>query len=231
MTFTRILHRYGQTREPETPYQKAGQIWDERIGSSTAQARNWRLMAFGILVLAFGLAGDRIYHSGQSQVTPYVVEVHDDEVKAVGPAEKLYQPTDGEIARDLSTFITNVRSLPLDPVLARKNWLDAYAFVDGKAAQFLNAYAQANDPFKDIGKRSVSVDVGSVVRASDTSFQIRWTEQAFIEGTPSPPEHWTAILTTTISPPRTEAVLRKNPLGLYVTAMSWSRDLDTTPAH
>ena len=230
MIFKRSIQRYGQTPEPVTPYQQAAQIWDERIGSSRTQARNWRLMAFSILILTFALAGDRIYQSGQSRVTPYVVEIHDDEVKAVGPAEKGYQPTDAEIARDLSRFISDVRSLPLDPVLARKNWLEAYDYVANKAAVFLSTYAQTNDPFKSIGERSVSVDVTSVVRASDTSFQIRWTEQAFVQGAATPPERWTAILTTAISPPRTEAVLRRNPLGLYVTAMSWSRDLESNPA-
>ena len=41
--------RYGRTPEPETPYQRAAQAWDERIGSARVQARNWRLMAFGSL--------------------------------------------------------------------------------------------------------------------------------------------------------------------------------------
>jgi hypothetical protein len=34
MKFKRTLQRYGQTPEPVTPYQKAAQLWDERIGSS-----------------------------------------------------------------------------------------------------------------------------------------------------------------------------------------------------
>jgi type IV secretory pathway TrbF-like protein len=33
MIFKRSVQRYGQTPEPETPYQRAGQVWDERIGS------------------------------------------------------------------------------------------------------------------------------------------------------------------------------------------------------
>ena len=45
--FQRPSVRYGRTPEPETPYQKAAQVWDERIGSARVQARNWRLMAFG----------------------------------------------------------------------------------------------------------------------------------------------------------------------------------------
>ena len=55
--FRRPSVRYGHTPAPETPYQRAAQVWDERIGSTRVQARNWRLIAFGNLFLAAGLAG------------------------------------------------------------------------------------------------------------------------------------------------------------------------------
>src|SRR3546814_3954091 len=35
------------------------------------------------------------------------------------------------------------------------------------------------------------------------------------------------MLTVKIKPPRSADVLRKNPLGLYVDAIDWSRELDT----
>ena len=54
--FRRPSVRYGKTPVAETPYQKAAQVWDERIGSARVQARNWRLIAFGNLGLAAGLA-------------------------------------------------------------------------------------------------------------------------------------------------------------------------------
>lgn len=54
MFFKRSAQRYGRTLPPETPYQRAGQLWDERIGSARVQARNWRLMAFGCLMLTGG---------------------------------------------------------------------------------------------------------------------------------------------------------------------------------
>ena len=50
--FRRASMRYGRTPEPETPYQKAAQVWDERIGAARVQAKNWRLMAFGSLILS-----------------------------------------------------------------------------------------------------------------------------------------------------------------------------------
>ena len=232
MLFKRRLQRYGRTPEPVTPYQRAGQLWDERIGSARVQARNWRLMAFGCLILSVGLAAGLVWQSARSRVTPYVVEVDRlGEVQAVAPAITPYQPSDAQIAWYLARFITDVRALSIDPVLVRRNWLEAYAFATDRAAVFLNEFARSNDPFKAIGDRSVSVDVTSVVRASDTSFQVKWTEQVYRQGSLALTEHWTAIFTTTVETPRTADVLRKNPLGLYVTGIAWSRELDPATSH
>ncbi|MEQ8285705.1 conjugal transfer protein TrbF [Thalassospira sp.] len=226
--FRRPIQRYGQTPEPVTPYQKAEQLWDERIGASRVQARNWRLMAFGCLALSVGLSGGLLWQSLQSRVTPYVVEVDKfGEARAVAPAIQNYQPADSQIAWHLARFVTHVRGVSTDPVLVRQNWLAAYDFATDRAALFLNEYAKTNDPFGQIGTRSVSVQVTSVVRASDTSFQVKWTEQVYERGSLARTERWTAILTTIIQPPRSAEQLRKNPLGLFVSAIDWSRELDT----
>ncbi len=227
MIFKRTLQRYGRTPEPTTPYQRAGQLWDERIGSARVQARNWRLMAFGCLMLSGGLVTGLIWQSAKSRVIPFVVEVNSlGQAQAVAPAVQDYQPTDAQIAWFLAHFITDVRALPTDPVLVRKNWLEAYEFATSHGAVFLDGYAGTNDPFKAIGDRSVSVDVTSVVRASDSSFQVKWTEQAYRQDSLVSTENWTAILTIAIKPPATAEVLRENPLGLYVDGIAWSREFD-----
>lgn len=227
MLFRRSLQRYGETPVPVTPYQKAAQLWDERIGAARVQARNWRLMAFGGLSLSLGLAGGLIWQSAQSRVVPYVVEIDTQgQVRAVGPAIEAYRPSDAQIAWYLARFITNVRALSSDPVLVRQNWLEAYDFVTDRAALFLTEQARANDPFAQIGTRTVSVQVTSVVRASESSFQVKWTEQLYERGSLAATSRWTAILSVVIQPPRTAETVRKNPLGLYVTALAWTRDLD-----
>src|SRR5215469_4333496 len=97
--FRRTLQRYGTTPEPETPYQKAGQVWDERIGSARVQAKNWRLMAFSALGLAGVLTIGLIWQSQQSRVVAYVVQVdRQGTVQALGPALQHYQPSDAQIA-------------------------------------------------------------------------------------------------------------------------------------
>lgn len=227
MPFKRTLQRYSQMPEPETPYQRAGQVWDDRIGSARAQAQNWRIMSFGSLGLAIALSAGLIWLSMQSRVTPYVVQVDRfGAVQAVGPAVQNYTPTDAEIAWYLARFVTDVRSLSIDPVVVRRNWLEAYDYATDHGAVFLNQYAQTNDPFKAVGERTVSIQVTSVVRVSDTSFQVKWIEQRFEHDTLAATARWTAILSIVTKQPANAETLRKNPLGLYINGLNWSRELD-----
>ena len=128
--FQRVSVRYGETPEPVTPYQKAGQVWDERLGSARVQASNWRLAALGVTAVCGVLGLTLLAVIGRSGIVPYVVEVDRlGEVRAVGPALEAYQPSDAQIAHFLARFIENVRSLSIDPVIVRTNWLRAYDFV------------------------------------------------------------------------------------------------------
>ncbi|KPU96199.1 conjugal transfer protein TrbF [Variovorax paradoxus] len=231
MRFKRPLVRYGDTPQPATPYQSAAQVWDERIGSARVQARNWRFMAFGCLGLALLMAGGLAWRSAQSIVTPYVIEVDQaGQVRTVGEAAAPYRPGDAQIAHHLARFVSLVRSLSIDPIVVRQNWLDAYDYTTDKGAVVLNDYARVNDPFTRIGKESVTVQITSVVRASDTSFNVRWTERRYVSGAAAGLERWTAVVSIVLQTPRTEERLRRNPLGIYVNGLAWSRELDSEGA-
>ncbi|BCB72846.1 conjugal transfer protein TrbF [Vreelandella aquamarina] len=229
MRFKRPRVRYAESPQPATPYQSAAQVWDERIGSARVQAKNWRLMAFGCLMLALLMAGGLVWRSAQSIVTPYVVEVDEaGQIRAVGEAATQYRPTDAQIAHHLAGFVTRVRGLSIDPIVVRQNWLDAYDYTTDKGAAVLNDYARTNDPFARIGKESVTVQITSVVRASESSFNVRWTERRYVNGAAAGQARWTAVVSIVLQTPRTEDRLRKNPLGIYVNGLSWSRELDTS---
>ncbi len=231
MRFKRPQVRYTDTPQPATPYQSAAQVWDERIGSARVQAKNWRLMAFGCLVLALLMAAGLVWRSAQSIVTPYVVEVDQaGQVRTVGEAATRYQPDDAQQAHHVARFITMVRSLSIDPIVVRQNWLDAYDYTTDRGAAVLNDYPRTNDPFARIGRESVTVQITSVVRASDTSFNVRWTERRYVNGAAAGLERWTAVVSIVLQTPRTEERLRSNPLGIYVNGLSWSRELDSEGA-
>jgi type IV secretion system protein VirB5 len=227
MIFRRPLVRYGTTPEPETAFQKAGQLWDERIGTARQQAHNWRLIAFGSVLVSVLLATGLIVLSAQSQVVPFVVEVdRRGGVVRVAPAVQHYHPNAAQISYFLARFIREVRSLSSDPVVVRRNWLNAYAAVTSRGAAQLSIYARRHNPFAHIGVNTVSVEVKDVVRISRASFQVRWVEDHYAHDSLIARTHWTAVLSIVLRPPRTLDVLRQNPLGLYVDDLHWSRDLE-----
>ena len=226
MMFKRPARHSGKTPEPETPYQRAAQVWDERIGSARVQAKNWRLMAFGCLFLSAGFAAALVWQSARGTVVPWVVQVDNlGQAQAVAPAVADYRPTDPQVAFHLARFIEQVRSIPADPIVVRQNWLRAYDFTTDRGAAALNDYARANDPFTKVGKQQVAVDVSSVIRASPDSFRVAWTERHYENGQLASTERWTAILTIVVQPPHDAERLRANPLGIYVNAINWSREL------
>lgn len=224
--FKRPSTHFGKVPQPETPYQKAAQVWDERIGSARVQARNWRYMAFGCLILSAGFASALVWQSARGTVVPWVVQVDSlGQAQTVAPATADYRPTDPQIAFHLGRFIEQVRAIPADAIIVRQNWLRAYEFTTDRGAAALNEHARTNDPFTRVGRQQVAVEVSSVIRASPDSFRVAWTERHFESGQLSTTERWTAILTIVIQTPRDAERLRANPLGIYVNAISWSREM------
>ena len=224
--FKRPAVHYGKTPQPETPYQRASQVWDERIGSARVQAKNWRYMAFGSLILSAGFAAALVYQSARGTVVPWVVQVDNlGQAQAVAPATADFRPTDPQVAWHLARFIEQTRSIPADPIIVRQNWLRAYEWTTDRGAAALNDYARANDPFTKVGKQQIAVEVSSVIRASPDSFRVAWTERHFENGQLSTTQRWTAILTIVIQPPRDAERIKVNPLGIYVNAINWSREM------
>jgi type IV secretion system protein TrbF len=147
------------------------------------------------------------------------------QAQAVSPAIADYRPTDPQTAWYLARFIENVRSLPADPVIVRQNWLSAYDFITDKGAVALSDYARTGDPFAKVGKIQVAVDISSVIRASSDSFRVAWIERRYENASLAATERWTAILTVVFDTPHDAERLRKNPLGVFVHAINWSKEL------
>jgi type IV secretion system protein VirB5 len=208
-----------------TPYQRAGQVWDERMGLSLAHARNWRRLAFANLALAAFLGAGWWAQAARTTVKPFVVEVSDwGETQKITAIGGRYEPTEAQVGHMLAGWIRDVRSKSIDPVVIRQNWLRAYDLVTPKAASFLNDWAQAHDPFAEAGREAISVEVLNVVRRTERTYDLQWRETRFVNGQQAGQARWRALITTTLQPPKTEAELMKNPLGLKIEDVSWTPD-------
>lgn len=208
-----------------TPYQRAAQVWDERMGLSLAHARNWRRLAFANLALAAFLGAGWWAQAARTTVKPFVVEVSSwGQTERITPLNGRYQPTEAQAGYALATWIRDVRGKSIDPIVIRQNWLKAYDLTTPKSAAFLNGWAQTHDPFAQAGREAITVEVLNVVRRSERTYDLQWRETRFLNGQEAGQERWRALITTTLAPPRTEAELMKNPLGLKIEDVSWTPD-------
>lgn len=81
-----------------TPYQRAGQVWDDRMGLSLAHARNWRRMALANLVLAAFLGAGWWAQAERAVVMPFVVEVSDwGETQRITAIGGRYEPNEAQV--------------------------------------------------------------------------------------------------------------------------------------
>ena len=140
-------------------------------------------------------------------------------------AGRSYTPSSAEIGYFLADWVTKTRSKSIDPIVIRDNWTSAYHFVASGAIGQLNDYAKTHDPFANAGSQAISVEVVSVLARSPATYQVQWRETTYDQGATTSTATWTGLFTTKIQPPKTEAELRANPLGVYVTAFQWSREL------
>jgi len=213
---------------PETPYTRAREVWNDRLGTLVAAARNWRLAAFGALGIALLAVVGLLIESRRATVQPFYIRVAETgEPTPVGPVSEAFTPTLLDIRWHLGQWLEWTRSIALDPVVVKQNYQKALYFMRQSAATRLNAWAQTDGRLANIGRETVEVGLTSVTPIGGTkSFQVRWKETTRgIDGALKGEERWTATVTVEVHPPDTSEALQRNPIGLYVKDFQWSREL------
>lgn len=214
--------------EFETPYRKACQEWDLRMGSAVVQARNWRLATFSALGLVLVSLAGVIYLGAQPKAVPHIVQI--DRIGAptylgpIGQSLREYKPSDASLKYHLRRFITATRSVSSDPAVMKQSWVDAYALITQSAANQLNGYAREADPFKRAAEQRVSVDVASIVQLSADTWQADWIEKTWDKtGNESGSAVWRGTFRVILRSPETEEQLAANPIGLFIDEFHWSK--------
>ncbi len=225
---------YGRTAAADShnPYARAAAAWDERIGSARVQARNWRYIAFASMVLALISTAGAVVLGIKKQVATYVVEVD----KAGMPgritlANQMYQPAAAQVGYFVGEVVRLVRERPLDPVVMRQQWTKAYQFLAGQAVNAMNEYAAADTGMKMLpgeGAVARTVEISSILQKTNDTYQVRWVETAYSNGLRRSREEYTGLFQIKLMPPRDEADSFKNPIGVYVTNFTWSREFSGT---
>lgn len=219
-----------QTEITENPYLNARKQWNFIMGDMVASRQLWQFVGLMGLLIGLGGVAGMIYIGSQSKFVPYLVEVDKlGETVAVGRAD-IAQPADERIIKAmLASFLTNARTVTADVALQRKYILDVYSMLGAqdpatmKMNEWLNGTPEST-PFKRAETVLVSVEVKSVLRQTENSWQIDWVETTRTHdgALAKPPQNMKGLFNVyTVTPTKEEQLLR-NPIGLFIKDFSWS---------
>jgi hypothetical protein len=223
--FKRPSTHYGKSPEPETPYQRAAQVWDDRIGSARVQAKNWRLMAFGSLILSAGLRHALVWQSARGSIVPWVVQVDRlGQAQAVAPATADYRrPIRRSPSTSRASSSRSARSRPMRSSCGRTGCAPTTSRPIAARWRSTTMPAPTTPSPRSASSRSPSRSR----RHPRVAGQLpRRLDRAPLSGRPARrdrtldrhPHHRRAAAAR-----RRPAA--KNPLGIYVNAINWSKEL------
>jgi len=201
--------------------------WHDRYFDLVVAKRNWQVVSGVFAVVSVVMSAGLVTLSLKSKVVPYVVQV--DKAGYAVAVERLVEtvPEDLHLVRyQLGRFVVNARTVSSDPV-ALKAMLDgAYSYARGAAAEYMNEYYRVKDPFERGRGGSVEVELVSLLPVSERSWQLRWREvERNLAGKVVKRENFEGRVEVKLELPKSGEELMKNPLGMFVTELSWVRGL------
>lgn len=213
---------------PLTPYHAARWARDRHVEELENRIRYLRALAFILTAVCAIAVHGAVTLARQSRIVPYIVEVDRlGQPLAFGRVEDMPAPEERLIRGEVARFVDAMRTVHTDPV-AQNQMIDrGYAYTRGAARTYVDGYFSAprNNPHVLAREmiRLVSVRTVRRVAGSTNTWEVQWEEyEVPVRGGAATVRPWQGTLRTSIIPPEGEQDLFVNPLGVYVTDLSWA---------
>lgn len=126
----------------------------------------------------------------------------------------------------LTRFVTDLRSVVSDGVVQRQMIERVYAHVaNGSAAQNqISDFYRSDPPQQRATTQIVTTEIVAAFAPSPTSYEVEWIETTRdVNGKVANETRWRGNFTLKESKSNDLAAVSLNPLGIYVTSVSWSK--------
>jgi type IV secretion system protein VirB5 len=213
----------------KSPYLAARDEWNERYRDLIVAARNWRLAAVTSGLVALVAVLGLIVIGAKPKVIPYIVAVDNlGKVVSQGTAVQASVADDRLKRAALWSWVQDWRMVSSDATVEKNAIGRVYAGIGNgtpAALRISDAYRYGS-PLKLAQTETISVDVRALYASSKDSYEVEWTETTFdLKGEQIGTQNLKGVITISIHPPEDEGLARVNPLGIYVTNVSWSKVL------
>lgn len=204
----------------------------DKYSALNRTAVSWRAVALAESIAIIALAIGLTLLSRQQKIVPWVVQVdkHHFEI-AAGAAELTTARDPRVIIARIGRFIEGYKSITADPTAQQwllTNLVYSTLAANSPAHAAANQYYRSNDPFKRYkdDKTTVGVEVRTILPMGKNSWRAEWIETIFINGVIDHKENWSGLFTINISPSADTDRIRTNPLGIYITDFTVSRNFN-----
>jgi len=200
-----------------TPFQKVGQQWDKPMGQWIAKGAAWRQGFFVSAVVSIVLLIIFLLMLFGPQQNVFVVSTTKNGfVKQVAVLKRNYYVTD----QQYQNFLRSYLQLALGVTLNSQSNKQAQQFVAWFSAPEVVKQLAANQQKEMVEGSQHLVKITTIQSLGHAQYRVVW-QQAVLAPGQGKPQHWQhhqAVLTVVRGVPQTEAQVRANPLGFYVTA-------------
>ena len=214
-----------------SPYVRARQEWDERFGDQIKSKQRWQLAAFVSMATTLLCVGGMVGVGFRSTTVPYVVAL-DDVGRAVPviPAKQVAVKDVRLQEAVVARWITDLRTVITDAVAQRRLVDEVYAQTGQNSAASANVtdFYSKNSPFDLLTKQTVDASVESIVQQSAKTYEVTWNEVTRdLVGTFVASHRYRAFVTVATQEVSDAKQALVNPLGLYVTNLTWGEVVST----
>lgn len=213
---------------PLSPYHAARWARDRHVDELENRIRYLRALAFIFAAVCAIAVHGTVTLARQSRIVPYIVEVDRlGQPLAYGRVEDMPPPNERLVRGELARFVDAMRTIHTDPVAQNRMIDRGYTFTRGAARTYVDGYfsVAGNNPHLLAREmiRLVSVRTVRRVAGSANTWEVQWEEyEVPVRGGDAIVRPWQGTLRTSVIPPEGEQDLFVNPLGLYVTDLSWA---------
>ena len=224
MTFFKSKTKPPVQEKGGSPYLNGREEWLERYGSYISRAAQWRMAAFLCLMITVVSITGNVIQANQVKTVPYIIEVDAlGKTGVIARADTASATPKRLIQAEIAKCISDWRTVTADVELQQKMIERLSFFMAGSAKGVLRQWYEANNPY-EIAKSGKLVHVeikGLPLPVSADSYRVEWVETVRSHAGVMLDSHsYEATVTIQVNPPPADAVLLRNPGGVYITALS-----------
>ena len=139
-----------------------------------------------------------------------------------------YHPQEAELKYFLREFIRDTRTVPVDVVLYRQHWDRAQHFMTPEAGAKYAQLLGSENFMAHLGEHTVQPTITVLQRQPGQAnvYEIRWQEETFTSGGKRTEDvrKYVGLFSVVVQPPKNEAELSINPLGIMIKDLSYQRE-------